>query len=175
MIDRQMSPTVSPGLKAVLCCCTRREDAGGGCSSGSGLNPQQQSHLSIRNNPGVTGGGAGMGVTAQTAAGTGPLLVHSTENSKSRSPQLCPASASQRLQHQPVLGAEMGNQSAGWTAELSQVRRHFGSSSSPEAKMSCFPTNSLANKGGSECAVFCGKQPSLEGQRGLMGDLAAAN
>lgn len=83
MIDRQMSPTVSPGLKAVLCCCTRREDAEGGCSSGSGLNPRQQSHLSIRNNPGVTGGGAGMGVTAQTAAGTGPLLVHSTENSKS--------------------------------------------------------------------------------------------
>lgn len=93
MIDRQ---TDLPGLKAVLCCCERIEDAGGGCSSGPGLNPQQQSHLNIKNNPGVSGGGAGMGLTAQTAAAAGPLLACSAEKENQDLPtvsSLCLATA----------------------------------------------------------------------------------
>lgn len=40
--------------KRLLLSCLEKEDAGGGWSSWSALNPQQQSHFSIKNNPGVS-------------------------------------------------------------------------------------------------------------------------
>lgn len=138
-----------------------REDAGGGCSSGLGLNPHSKVTQVSRIILGSLGSGAGRGLTAQTAAGAGPLLACRAEDSKSRPPPTvssvclatatataCPASRDRTPPVQPA-------------AELSQVLRCFGSSPSPpKAKMHCFPTNSLANEGGTELAVLCGKQPA---------------
>lgn len=53
MIDRQMSPVVSLGLKAILCCCERRGRRR--MLQWVGFESPQQSHSSIKNNPGVSG------------------------------------------------------------------------------------------------------------------------